>query len=325
METWKPIVCGCAPHGSSAEDPGYCRSGTTLDIECVVDQRPTRRGVKRVVNRRRTRVAIGVALALVLLASWLAFDQPLLRARATNFPRPSSAQDGHDSAAADGRLAAAGSTGLAQVVSEPARGDTLARGGHEGVSSDAQSSYSSGAADYAHTEQDGKGRSSAEPSGSGGVRETTGTAGSGSGSSGAVSAVAGSTQAAGPAPNPDVSTSSDALPGPAVGTRPPLVASGRNGTAPQSGPAPSTAPANQLPLNGGQSGPPGGTIGPVVRAESFGSGSNTGPADPDRSGRGTSGPAAGSDVSPTPIPVPVPPSLLLFGASALMLWFVSRE
>jgi len=278
-----------------------------------------------VVNRRRTRVAIGVALALVLLASWLAFDQPLLRARATNFPRPSSAQDGHDSAAADGRLAAAGSTGLAQVVSEPARGDTLARGGHEGVSSDAQSSYSSGAADYAHTEQDGKGRSSAEPSGSGGVRETTGTAGSGSGSSGAVSAVAGSTQAAGPAPNPDVSTSSDALPGPAVGTRPPLVASGRNGTAPQSGPAPSTAPANQLPLNGGQSGPPGGTIGPVVRAESFGSGSNTGPADPDRSGRGTSGPAAGSDVSPTPIPVPVPPSLLLFGASALMLWFVSRE
>ena len=270
------------------------------------------------VNRRRTRVAIGVALALVLLASWLAFDQPLLRARATNFPRPISTQDGHDSGAADGRLAGAGSTGLAQVVSEPARGDTLARDGHGGFSSDAQSSYSSGAADYAHTEQDGKGRSSAE-------KGTTGTAGSGSGSSGAVSAVAGSTQAAGPAPNPDVSTSSDALPGPAVGTRPPLVASGRNGTAPQSGPAASTAPANQPPLNGGQSGPPGGTIGPVVRAESPGSGSNTGPADPDRSGSGTSGPAAGSDVSPTPIPVPVPPSLLLFGASALMLWFVSRE
>ncbi len=276
------------------------------------------------VNRRRTRVAIGVALALVLLASWLAFDQPLLRARATNFPRPISAQDGHDSAAADGRLAGAGSTGLAQVVSEPARGDALARDGHGGVSSDAQNSYSSGAADYAHTEQDGKGRSSAEPSGSSGVRGTTGTAGSGSGSSGAI-AVAGSTQALGPGPNPDVSTSSDALPGPAVGARPPLVASGRNGTAPQSGPAPSTAPANQPPLNGGQSGPPGGTIGPVVRAESAGSGSNTGPADPDRSGRGTSGPAAGSDWSPNPIPVPVPPSLLLFGASALMLWFVSRE
>jgi hypothetical protein len=277
-------------------------------------------------NRRRTRVAIGVALALVLLASWLAFDQPLLRARATNFPRPISAQDGHDSGAADGRLAAAGSTGLAQVVSEPARGDTLAHDGHGGVSSDAQSSYSSGAADYAHMEQDGKGRSSAEPSGSGGVRGTTGTGGSGPGSGGAMHApAASSTQAPGPGPNPDVSTLSDALPGPAVGTRPPLVASGRNGTAPQSGPAASTAPANQLPLNGGQSGPPGGTIGPVVRAESPGSGSNTGPADPDRWGRGTSGPAAGSDGSPNPIPVPVPPSLLLFGASALMLWFVSRE
>jgi len=293
-----------------------------------VDRRPIQRRLTRVVNRRRTRVAIGVALALVLLASWLAFDQPLLRARATNFPRPISAQDGHDSGAADGRLAAAGSTGLAQVVSEPARGDTLARDGHGGVSSDAQSSYSSGATDYAHTEQDGKGRSSAEPSGSGGVRGTTGTTGtggSGPGSGGVMHAPgASSTQGPGPGANPDVSTSSDALPGPAVGTRPPLIASGRNGTAPQSGPAASTAPANQLPLNGGQSGPPGGTIGPVIHAESFGSGSNPGPADPDRWGSGTAGPAAGSDVSPTPIPVPIPPSLLLFGASALMLWLVSR-
>ncbi len=281
-----------------------------------MDQRPIQRGVTRVVNRRQTHVAIGVALTLILVASWLAFDQPLLRARATNFPRPIGTQDGHDSGAAGGRLAGAGSTGLSQVVSEPARGDTRARGGDGGVSSDAHSSYSSGAADYAHTEQDGKGRSSAEPSGSSGVTATTGTtAESGSGSSGT----------AGPGPNPDVSTSSDALPsGPAVGTPPPLVASGRNGTAPQSGPAPSTAPANQLPLNAGQSGPPDGTIGPVIRAETPGSGSNTGPANPDRSGSGTSGPAAGSDVSPNPIPVPVPPSLVLFGASALMLWFVSR-
>jgi hypothetical protein len=279
-----------------------------------------------VVNRRRTRVVIGVALALVLLASWLAFDQPLLRALATNFSRPISTEDGHDSGAADGRLAGAGSTGLSQVVSEPARGDTLARGGHGGVSSDAQSSYSSGAADYAHTEQDGKGRSSAEPSGSSGVRGTTGTAGSGSGSSGAVSGVAASsTQGAGPGPNPDVSTASDALPsGPAVGTRPQLGPSARNGTPPQSGPAASGAPANEPPLNAGHSGPPGGTIGPAVRAESFGSGSSTWPVNPDRSGSGTAGPAAGSDVSPNPIPVPVPPSLLLFGASALMLWFVSR-
>lgn len=308
------------------------------------------------VNRRRTRVAIGVALALILLASWLAFDHPLLRARATSFPRPIGTQDGHDSGAADGRLAGADSTGLGQVVSEPARGDTRARGGDGGVSSDAHSSYSSGAVDYAHTEQDGKGRSSAE-------RGTTGTGGSGPGSGGAMHApAASSTQAAGPGPNPGVSTSSDALPSsPAVGTPPQLVASGRNGTAPQSGPAPSTgpvvraespgsgsnagpdnpsgrngsapqsgpaapgAPANQPPLDAGQSGPPGGTTGPVVRTESPGSGSNTGPANPDPSGSGTSGPAAGSDVSPNPIPVPVPPSLLLFGASALMLWFVSRE
>jgi hypothetical protein len=320
------------------------------------------------VNRRRTLVTIGVALALILLASWLAFDHPLLRARATNF------QDGHDSGAADGRLAGAGSTGLGQVVSEPARGDTRARVGDGGASSDAHSSYSSGAVDYAHTEQDGKGRSSAE-------RGTTGTGGSGPESGGAMHApAASSTQAAGPGPNPDVSTSSDALPSsPAAGTRPQLVASGRNGTPPQSGPPASTAPANQ-PLNAGQSGPPGGTIGPVIRAESPGSGSNagpdnpsgrngsppqsgpaapgapayqppfnagqsgppggttgpvarteppgsgsnTGPDNPDRWGSGISGPAAGSHVSPNPVPVPVPPSLLLFGASALMLWFVSR-
>ncbi len=275
-----------------------------------------------VINRRRTRVAIGVALALILLASWLAFDHPLLRDRATNFPRPIGNQDGHDSGAADGRPAGADSTGLAQVVSEPAQGGTRARGGDGGVSSDAHSSYSSGAVDYAHTEQDGKVRSSAERGTTG-----TGTGGSGPGSGGAMHApTASSTQAAGPGPNPDVSTSSDALPSsPAVGTRPQPVASGRNGTAPQSGPAPPGAPANQPPLNAGQSGPPGGTTGPVVRAESPGSGSNTGPANPDRSGSGTSGPAAGSDGSRNPIPVPVPPSLLLFGASALMLWFVSRE
>ncbi len=269
------------------------------------------------VNRRRTRVAIGVALALILLASWLAFDQPLLRARSTNFSPPIGPQDGHDSGAADGRLAEAGSTGLAQVVSEPARGDTLHRGADGGVSSsDAQSSYSSDVADYARTEGDGKSRSSAEPNARSGLRATTGTtAGSGSGSSGT----------AGPGPNPDVSTSSDALPsGPALGPRPPLVVPAGNGAAPQSGPAASTAPADEPPLNAGQSGPPGGTTGPVVRAESPGSGSNTGPGNPDRSSSGTSGPAAGSDVSPTPIPVPVPPSLLLFGASALMLWFVSR-
>jgi hypothetical protein len=281
-----------------------------------------------VVNRRRTRVTIGVALALILVASWLAFDQSLLRARATNFPRPIRTQDGHDSGAAGGRLAGAGSSGLAQVVSEPARGDSLDRGGHGGVSSDAQSSYSSGAADFAHTEGDGKGRSSAEPSGSSGVRATTGTAGSGSGSRGAVIALgASSTQAAGPGPNSDVSTSSDALRSdPAGDILPQFDASARNGTPPQSGPAPSTAPANEPPLNAGQSGPPGGggTIGPVVRTESAGSGSNTGPDNPDRWGSGTSGPAAGSHVSPNPVPVPVPPSLLLFGASALMLWFVSR-
>jgi hypothetical protein len=302
-----------------------------------------------VVNRRRTRVVIGVALALILLASWLAFDHPLLRARATNL------QEGPDSGTADGRLAGADSTGLAQVVSEPAGGDTRARGGDGGASSDAHSSYSSGAVDYAHTEQDGKGRSSAE-------RGTTGTGGSRPGSGGAA---ASSTQAAGPGMNPDVSTSSDALPSdPAAGTQPQLVASGRNGSAPQSGPpastapanpvvraespgsgsnagpdnpsgrngsapqsgpAASTAPANEPPLNAGQFGLPGGTTGPVVRAESPGSGSNTGPANPDRSGNGTSGPAADSDVSPNPIPVPVPPSLLLFGASALVLWFVSRR
>lgn len=277
------------------------------------------------VNRRRTLVIIGVALVLILLASWLAFDHPLLRARATSFPPPISTQDGHGSGATPGRLAGAGSSGMAHVVSEPARGNSLDRAGDAGVSSDAQGSYSSDAVDYARTEEAGKGRSSAEPTGSSGVRATPGTAGSGSGSSGAAIAFgASATQEAG-GPGPSTGTSGDALrSGPAGDSRPQFDASGRNGTPPQSGPAPSSAPANEPLLNAGQSGPPGGTTGPVVRAESAGSGSNTGPDNPDRWGSGPSGPTAGSDVSPTPVPVPVPPSLLLFGASALVLWFVSR-
>jgi hypothetical protein len=269
------------------------------------------------VNRRQTLVAIGVALILILAASWLAFDHPLLGGRATSSPPPISTQDGHGSGVTPGRLAGAGSSGMAHVVSEPARGDSLDRAGDAGVSSSAQGSYSSGAVDHARTEEDGKGRSSAE-------RRTTGTGGSGPGSATRAPA-ASAAQAAAPGRNPDVSTSSDALPsGPAVGTPPRFDAPGRNGPAPQSGPAASNGPANEPPLNAGQSGPHGGTIGPVTRAESPGSGSNTGPDNPDRWGRGTFGPAAGSDVSPSPIPVPVPPSLLLFGASALLLWFVSR-
>jgi hypothetical protein len=279
-----------------------------------------------VVNRRRTLVITGVALVLILLASWLAFDQPLLRARATSFPPPT--QDGHGSGATPGRLAGAGSSGMAHVESELARGNSLDRAGDAGVSSDAQGSYSSGAVDYARTEEAGKGRSSAEPMGSSGARATpgtTGTAGSGSGSSGAAIAFgASATQEAG-GPGPSTGTSGDALgSGTAGDTRPQFDASRRNGTPLQSGPTPSSAPANEPPLNADQSGPPDGTTGPVVRAESPGSGSNTGPDNPDRWGSGPSGPTAGSDVSPTPVPVPVPPSLLLFGASALMLWFVSR-
>jgi hypothetical protein len=272
-----------------------------------------------VVNRRRTFVTIGVALALILLASWLAFDQPLLRDRATSFPPPISTQDGHDSSATRGGLAGAGSSGMAHVVSEPARGDSLDRAGDAGVSSHAHSSYFLDAPNDAHTEQDGKGRSSAE-------RGTTGTGGSGAGSGGAIRGpAASSTQAAGPRLSTDPSTSGDALrSGPALVSQPQFDASGRNGGAPQSGPAAPGAPANEPPLNAGQSGPPGGTTGPVVRAESPGSGSNTGPDTPDRWGSGTSGPAAESYGSPNSVPVPVPPSLLLFGASALMLWFVSR-
>ena len=259
------------------------------------------------VNRRRQLVTIGVALALILVASWLAFDQPLLRTRSTNFPRPISTEDGHGSGATRDRLAGAGSSGMAHVVSEPARGDSLDRAGDAGVSSDAQVSYFSDAPNDAHTEEDGNGRSSAE-------RGTTVTGGSGPGSGGAMRApAASSTQAAGPGPNPDVSTASDALPSdPAVSTPP------------QSGPAASGAPAIEPLLNAGQSGAPGGAIAPVIGSESPRSGSNTGRDNPDRWGSGTSGPAASSDVSPNPVPVPVPPSLLLFGASALILWFMSR-
>lgn len=298
-----------------------CTSGTTLDHEYVADQRQIRQGVTRVVNRRRTLVTIGVAIALILVAAWLAFDQPLLSARATqDEPGPGPAPD---------HLAGVGSSGAAHVASAPAHGNRLDRDKDAGVSSDAQSSYLSDAPTDARTQEDGTGRSSAE-------RGTTGPGGSGP------VPAASSTQSAGPGPHPDVSTSSEALPpGPAGNTRPQADAPTRpdapaqNGAPSQSGPAASNAPANtasntpanagEPPVNAGRSGPPGGTTGPVVLAESAGSGSNAGPDIPDRWSSGTSGPGAAADVSPGPIPVPVPPSLLLFGASALMLWFVSRR
>jgi hypothetical protein len=310
-----------APYRASAEDPGSWGLAQLLIMSALrVDVRSQREVTRVMVNRRRTRVAIGVVLALMLLAAWLAFDQSLLSARATNFPRPVSTQDGHGSGATPGHLAGTGSSGTPHGVSEPARGDSLDRAGDAGVSSNAQGSYLSDAPNDAHAEEDGKGHSSAE-------RGTTGTGGSGPGSGGAIRAsTPSSTPASGSGPNPAVSTSSDALPsGPAVGTQPQFDASGRNGTAPQSGPAASSAPRSEPPFNAGQSGPPGRTTGPLVRTEPPGPGSNTGPDNPDRWGGDTSGPAAGSDASPNPIPVPVPPSLLLFGASALMLWFVSRE
>jgi hypothetical protein len=265
-------------------------------------------------NRRRTLVTIGVALALILLASWLAFDQPLLRARSTNLPPSISPPDGHGSGAAQGGLAGAGSSGMAHMMSEPAHRNSLHRGWDAGVPSHSQGSHASNAA---NAEENGKGRSSA-----GG--ETTGTGGSGPGSGGATRAPAASaTHAGGPGQPPDVSTLSEASPS-AVGTPPRFDASGWTRPAPQSGSAASNGPANEPPLSAGQSGPAGGTIGPLTRADSPGSGSGTGPDSPEGWGRGTSGPAAGSGVSPSPIPVPVPPSLLLFGASALLLWIVSR-
>jgi hypothetical protein len=273
-----------------------------------------------VVNRRRTLVTIGVAIALILVAAWLAFDQPLLSARATqDEPGPGAAPD---------HLAGVGSSGATHVASAPAPGDRLDRAKDAGVSSDAQSSYFSDAPTDARTQGDGTGHSSAE----------RGTTDRGSG----LVPAASSTQSAGPGPHPDVSTSSEALPpGPAGNTRPQSDAPtrpdapARNGAPSHSGPAASNAPANtassapanagEPPVNAGRSGPPGGTTGPVVLAESAGSGSNAGPDGPDRWSSGTSGPGAASDTSPSPIPVPVPPSLLLFGASALMLWFVSRR
>ncbi len=283
-------------------------------------------------RRRRKLVAIGVALALLLWASWLALDRLLPRARATNFARPISTQGGHDPGpATHGRPQGAGSSGVTQAASAHARGDSFGRGGDVGLSSDVLSSYFSDAADYASTEEDAKGGSSAKSSGSIGMGTTTGTAGSGAVSNDSAATLkASSTQYAGAGPGTDVSTSSDALrSGPAVDIGTPFGASVGNGTPPQSGPAPPTAPVNQpRPLDNRQSGPPGGTIGPVISAESSGAGSNAGSDNPGRSvtdwGSGKSGTAAGSDVPPNPVAVPVPPSLLLFGASALMLWVASR-
>jgi hypothetical protein len=266
-------------------------------------------------NRRRTLVTVALVLALILWFAWLAFDQLPPSVRAMGFPGSIGANDGHDAAATRGRLAEEGASGLAQTG--PAHGHNLDRGG---VAPDAQSSYLSDAPDDARTEQDGKGHSSDEPSGSG-VGPTAGIA------AGSV-VVASSAHEAGPGRSTDVSTVSDALrSGPPGDTPPQSDAPGQNqdGTAPEPGPAASSAPAHEPPRDAGQSGPLGGTTGPVVRAESAGSGSNPSPYQWDGPGSGTSGAPAGSYAPSNPIPVPVPPSLVLFGASALMLWFVSRR
>lgn len=261
-------------------------------------------------KRGRTLVALGVVLALVLGASWLAFDQLLSGARATT-PQIST-QDPYDPATG-GRQSGAGSSGVAKAASEPARRDNPGPAENVGASSGIQSSYLSDAI---------------ASSGSIGVGTATGGVGSGPGSNGSVAAfVPGSTQSAGAGPSTEVSTASQALrSNPAADTEAPPGGPSGNVTPTRSGPAPSSAPPNEPgPLDNRHSGPSGGTIEPVMSAES-GAGPNTGSDNPDRFvtdwGSGTSGTAGASDVPANP--VPVPPSLLLFGVSALVLWVVSR-
>jgi len=259
----------------------------------------------------RARIAIGVVLAVLLLVSWLSFDWLLATPRAMQVVAQPPGTDGRPGRGGDtpADSIAVGSNSVTDGVSAPTRGDGVARGGDGAGPSDAPTSYLSSAGDQPRAgAPGGLGGSSVESSEHTGPGVAFGGPGSGSGLSGSATTLATS-------PPPFMGATPDAS-GPGASPGPGLVsnaatasgASGGDGPAPPRGPAPPTVPTGgSTPLDSGQSGPSGGTAGPLASATS---------PEP--------GPSGGADNPDSYATVPVPPALLLFGAAALMLALVSH-
>lgn len=253
----------------------------------------------------RARVAIGVVLAVLLLVSWLSFDWLLATPRAMQVVAQPPGTDGRPGrgGGTPADSIAVGSNSVTDGVSAPTRWDGVARGGDGAGPSDAPTSYLSSAGDQPRAgAPGGLAGSSVESSEHTGPGVAFGGPGSGSGLSGSATTLATS-------PPPFMGATPDAS-GPGASPLPGVVsnAATASGVSGGDGPAPPTVPTGgSTPLDSGQSGPRGGTAGPVTSATT---------PEPGPSGR--------ADNPDSYATVPVPPTLLLFGAAALMLGVVSR-
>ncbi len=239
----------------------------------------------KVAKRRRTLVTLGVALALLLVASWLAFDRLLPGARATT--QPASTQGAQDPGSdARGRRPGSGLSGVTAAPSGHAGRDDFGPVRGVDASSEILGPSFADATDYRGTVQNGERSSNPTQNGStpSGVGTTTGAVASG-GRSGGLQGASGpaAAQSAGADPSTDVSAVSDVLLAP-VG---PVIGAAAPGVGTKTG---------------------------FDNPDHFVTGW----------GSGDSRTVAGTDVPPNPVTVPAPPSLFLFGASALTLWVLSR-
>lgn len=269
-----------------------------------------RRGSRQGAGARdgRARITIGVVLAVLLLVSWLSFDWLLATPQATQMVAQPPGTGGRPDRGGDtpGDSIGVGS-GRIDGASARTPGTGVVSGENGAGPSGAPTSHLSSAGDRLRTgPPGGLAGSSVESSEHTGTGVAFGGPGSGLGLRGSATTLATSpplfTGAA-----PDVRAPGDA-PGAGLASNAETASgvSGSDGPAPPLGPARPTVPTGgSTPLDSDQSGPPGGTAGPVTIATSPEPGPSGGPDDPD-------------------FTVPVPPTLLLFGAAALMLGVVSR-
>jgi hypothetical protein len=242
--------------------------------------------LREVTTRRRRLVTAGVALALLLVVSWLACDWLLLGEGATRFSKPGSTEGGRSlGPPTPDRRSEAGPSG-ANVASGPAGKDDVGPVRALAPSPEIRGPLLADATGDRDTGQRGERSSNptsngSTPSGVGTAIRVVGSRITSSGVPGAPGSAA--SQDAGAGPSPHISARSDVLQapmGPVIGAALP-------------GPSAKTGFDNPDPLiTGGRSGDP--------KAVSS------------------------TDVSLKPTTVPAPSSLLLFGTSALMLWVLFR-
>lgn|SRR5690242_8224680 len=251
------------------------------------------------VYRRPARIATGVAVIILILASWLSFDWLFATPRTTQVVAQVLGGKPDQDGRTPGHPVGVGSSSTAGAASGPTGADGVSGGGDRGGPS---------------TGRPGSYSSSVEPHGSIGL-DSIATIDGTRGESG------GSTPGWNPAGGPGSGTGSNGSPAPLVAGLPPNANPTPHGNGPSStlgsGPASDGGPLS-VASDGGSAGLPGGPAPPPI---------STGGSSPPRNGQGlvTDSPPWGPEPSPGPdATVPVPPGLLIFGAAASMLAVVSR-